>query len=64
MKDIRCGGCGRLLARAKFIQIEIKCPRCKTLNNMKAIEPLTKAPPSAEDKEVSHGQTNHSMDGR
>ncbi|WP_273152872.1 Com family DNA-binding transcriptional regulator [Methylophaga thiooxydans] len=64
MKEVRCGGCSRLLAKAEYVQIEIKCPRCKTLNNLKAIEPLNPAPSSARPIEEHHGQTNYSVDGR
>ncbi|SNT08063.1 Com family DNA-binding transcriptional regulator [Pseudomonas segetis] len=47
MFDIRCGGCSRLLARVSgCYTIQIKCPRCRTLNHQKA-ESLPKAPPSA-----------------
>ncbi|WP_297813778.1 Com family DNA-binding transcriptional regulator [uncultured Methylophaga sp.] len=64
MIEVRCGGCGRLLAKAEYVQIEIKCPRCKTLNNLKATEPLNQAPTSANAEEENHGQTHHSLDGR
>jgi phage FluMu protein Com len=63
MIEVRCGDCGRLLAKASFSRIEIKCPRCKTLNSLKAIEPQTQAPESAR-FEVHHGQTHTPMDGR
>lgn len=34
---IRCGECARLLAKAaQFVDLQIKCPRCGTLNHMKA----------------------------
>ncbi|WP_424966550.1 Com family DNA-binding transcriptional regulator [Metapseudomonas otitidis] len=47
MQDIRCGHCGRKLAAASgFNEIQIKCPRCRTLNHLKA-ESLPSAPPSA-----------------
>ncbi|WP_373388985.1 Com family DNA-binding transcriptional regulator [Pseudomonas alcaligenes] len=47
MKDIRCGGCDRLLARVgRFDALQIKCPRCRTLNHLKA-ESLPDAPSSA-----------------
>lgn len=64
MKEIRCKCCNRLLAKAVFEQIEIKCPRCKTLNNLKVIEPLIKAPSSANITGENNGQTNSSLDGR
>lgn len=36
MESIRCGSCGKLLAKAEFVEIEIKCTRCSTLNFVKA----------------------------
>nr|WP_082919273.1 Com family DNA-binding transcriptional regulator [Pseudomonas chengduensis] len=37
MFDIRCGGCGRLLCRVSgSYTIQIKCPRCRTLNSQTA----------------------------
>ncbi|UTW12924.1 Com family DNA-binding transcriptional regulator [Marinobacterium rhizophilum] len=41
MHDIRCSRCQKLLARAVFAVIEIKCPRCKTLNTQRAPSPLS-----------------------
>ncbi|WP_421721587.1 Com family DNA-binding transcriptional regulator [Acinetobacter guerrae] len=37
METIKCRSCGRLLAKGKFISLEIKCPRCKTLNSMSIV---------------------------
>ncbi|EHJ0339234.1 Com family DNA-binding transcriptional regulator [Salmonella enterica] len=31
-RNVRCRHCNKLLARASFDFIEVKCPRCKTLN--------------------------------
>ncbi|WP_445179568.1 Com family DNA-binding transcriptional regulator [Pseudomonas sp. McL0111] len=37
LSDFRCGKCNRLLARINvLVQMQIKCPRCKTLNHVKA----------------------------
>ncbi|NBB09357.1 Com family DNA-binding transcriptional regulator [Pseudomonas sp. SLFW] len=37
MLEIRCGHCGRKLAAASgFTELQIKCPRCRTLNHLKA----------------------------
>nr|WP_198600713.1 Com family DNA-binding transcriptional regulator [Escherichia coli] len=33
-QNVRCKNCNKLLARASFHYIEIKCPRCKTLNQI------------------------------
>jgi phage FluMu protein Com len=33
MKDFRCQQCNRLLARVEGVgKVEIKCPRCKSMN--------------------------------
>ncbi|MFC3549469.1 Com family DNA-binding transcriptional regulator [Lysobacter cavernae] len=37
LHPLRCGECARLLAKAaQFVEIQIKCPRCGTLNHLKA----------------------------
>ncbi|WP_080482094.1 Com family DNA-binding transcriptional regulator [Pseudomonas syringae] len=37
MQEIRCGHCGRKLAAAcGYVELQIKCPRCRTLNHLKA----------------------------
>ncbi|MFI8609520.1 Com family DNA-binding transcriptional regulator [Pseudomonas sp. NPDC077649] len=47
VKDLRCGGCHRLLAKVgRFDVLQIKCPRCRAINNVKA-ESLPTAPTSA-----------------
>lgn len=35
-QDIRCGQCRRKLATGFYIELQIKCPRCGTLNHLKA----------------------------
>ncbi|NIF28357.1 Com family DNA-binding transcriptional regulator [Pantoea sp. Tr-811] len=38
LRDIRCGKCNRLLARAAGVtQLQIKCSRCGTLNHVKTL---------------------------
>ncbi|MDE1531701.1 Com family DNA-binding transcriptional regulator [Pseudomonas carnis] len=47
MQEIRCGHCQRKLAAVHgFIELQIKCPRCRTLNYLKA-ESLLTTPSSA-----------------
>ncbi|MDV8137939.1 zinc finger domain-containing protein [Pseudomonas aeruginosa] len=47
LQEIRCGQCRRKLAAASgFTELQIKCPRCGTLNHLKATS-LLKAPTSA-----------------
>ncbi|MBI6850959.1 Com family DNA-binding transcriptional regulator, partial [Pseudomonas syringae] len=37
LKDYRCGQCKKLLARmGDYTELQIKCPRCGTLNHVKA----------------------------
>ncbi|PTQ90284.1 Com family DNA-binding transcriptional regulator [Agitococcus lubricus] len=33
--EIRCSHCHRKLANAEFTFIEIKCPRCSTVNSLR-----------------------------
>lgn len=34
--EIRCGNCNRLLACGQALDLVIKCPKCKTLNHLRA----------------------------
>lgn len=36
LDDIRCGQCARKLAAGAYTWLEIKCPRCGTLNVLRA----------------------------
>lgn len=36
MKDIRCGACGRKLGAGIFIELQIKCSRCKAMNYLRS----------------------------
>ena len=38
-KEIRCGNCGRLLAKGTAIALEIKCPRCGEIKYVRAMRP-------------------------
>ncbi|WP_120185394.1 MULTISPECIES: Com family DNA-binding transcriptional regulator [Zymobacter] len=39
MKPIRCASCGRLLLKAEvYSLLEVKCPRCKTVNSFRSSE--------------------------
>ncbi|MFK3910046.1 Com family DNA-binding transcriptional regulator [Pseudomonas monteilii] len=40
LKDVRCGNCNRLLARAAGVtQLQIKCSRCGILNHVRVSSP-------------------------
>ncbi|MDZ7887767.1 MAG: Com family DNA-binding transcriptional regulator [Pseudomonas sp.] len=63
MKDIRCGQCGRKLASARdFTELQIKCPRCRTLNHLKA-ESLLLPPSSATSHQEAPCPHNRSSPG-
>ena len=56
LKELRCGKCNRLLAKAtESSEIQIKCPRCGTFNQKAASFPSC-APLSAENG-GRHGKT-------
>ncbi|MDR3017411.1 MAG: Com family DNA-binding transcriptional regulator [Delftia acidovorans] len=42
MQEVRCASCNRKLAMGVFLQLSIKCPRCGTLNSLRADQ----SPPS------------------
>ncbi|WP_152509285.1 MULTISPECIES: Com family DNA-binding transcriptional regulator [unclassified Labrenzia] len=48
MNEIRCGSCRKLLMksaeRAIVGPVEVKCPRCGTLNNLRPLEPFSERP--------------------
>lgn len=55
LKEIRCHKCGKLLAKGEIIVIELKCPRCKAYNILRA----TSTRP-----ELREGQTEMMSDAR
>ncbi|WP_420555166.1 Com family DNA-binding transcriptional regulator [Neptuniibacter marinus] len=56
MQNIRCKQCNKLLAKAIFQQLEIKCSRCGAINQ-RTMSPYI-------DGEKTHGQTADSLDRR
>jgi phage FluMu protein Com len=55
--DIRCLGCNKLLGKGIWTELEIKCPRCKLINNLKATSLNT-----GDINGIGLG-THHSLDG-
>lgn len=54
-QDIRCGACSRKLGHGQFEHLEIKCPRCGTLNTlMRAQSPEPERPERLDDG-TEHG---------
>nr|WP_280191174.1 Com family DNA-binding transcriptional regulator [Delftia sp. PS-11]KAJ8743672.1 Com family DNA-binding transcriptional regulator [Delftia sp. PS-11] len=41
MQEVRCASCNRKLAVGVFQQLNIKCPRCGTLNSLRVENPKT-----------------------
>ncbi|PUA16824.1 Com family DNA-binding transcriptional regulator [Glaciimonas sp. PCH181] len=64
MLDIRCGNCSRKLGEGEYITLTIKCPRCGTLNHLRATRPAP-ACRRASDSGVHHGcKSDHPVAGR
>ncbi len=43
--EIRCGNCGKLLGKGTALDFEIKCPRCKAINHLRASDsPCSETP--------------------
>jgi phage FluMu protein Com len=42
--ELRCGRCGRLLAKGTALQLSIKCPRCGTINHITTMSGKTAKP--------------------
>ncbi|WP_090322581.1 Com family DNA-binding transcriptional regulator [Nitrosomonas oligotropha] len=56
MQEIRCGQCNKKLAEAVFIQLNIKCPRCGTLNRLSAGSALQEHPLSVDSRMTQNGR--------
>ncbi|MDP3324252.1 MAG: Com family DNA-binding transcriptional regulator [Hydrogenophaga sp.] len=63
MNEIRCGACSRKLATGQFIHLEIKCPRCGTLNHLRAESPSNERH-RASSPEKGHDHGNSAKGGR
>ncbi len=40
LEEIRCGQCNKLLAKGRCNQLEIKCPRCRTISQIRTESPI------------------------
>lgn len=63
MNDIRCGACSKKLGDGIYQTLQIKCPRCKTMNFLRAAS-LTPEHPECHCKSSTHEHSkkreNHS----
>ncbi|WP_142850979.1 Com family DNA-binding transcriptional regulator [Telmatospirillum sp. J64-1] len=57
MESIRCGSCRKLLAKAVYRTIEIKCPRCGAINHLRAASPASERPRASHPMEDALGQS-------
>ena len=54
LDEIRCGTCSKKLGEGKYRELEIKCPRCGTLNYLRAApSPSPERPRASTDKETA-----------
>ena len=42
--EIRCGRCNKMLAKGTALELSIKCPRCGTINHVRAARPGSEPP--------------------
>ena len=54
MREIRCGKCAKKLGMGLFEVIQIKCPRCGTLNSERAESPKPERQGASSTKGVQH----------
>lgn len=48
--EIRCRYCGKLLGKGDVLDIEIKCPRCRNINRLRAKSPNFEPPDDLPEK--------------
>ncbi|KAB8037403.1 Com family DNA-binding transcriptional regulator [Janthinobacterium aquaticum] len=63
MQDIRCGNCHKKLGMGEYTRLSIKCPRCGTLNDMRAASPAPERP-GAPSESINAEHSNCLLDGR
>jgi phage FluMu protein Com len=59
MVEIRCAACSKLLARADYNRVQIKCPRCGTYNDLRARATSTQGPQPERPRASSPQGQNH-----
>ncbi|KAF3999074.1 Com family DNA-binding transcriptional regulator [Glaciimonas immobilis] len=61
MQDIRCGNCQKKLGSGIYLHLSIKCPRCGTLNDLRATssESERQRAPDAKGPHVCQTTTHH-----
>ncbi|WP_211452634.1 Com family DNA-binding transcriptional regulator [Collimonas antrihumi] len=64
MQEIRCGNCHKKLGVGTFQQLNMKCPRCKTMNNLRATSTPPACPSASNLKDAQECQITKSTDHR
>ena len=64
MLEIRCGHCRKLLCRGEYLRLEIKCPRCGALNQLRTGSPEPERRGAPSEKESDDRIPYRALDGR
>jgi phage FluMu protein Com len=58
VQEIRCGYCSRKLGVGEYVKLQIKCPRCGTLNHFRAAShaPEHRGAPEKDSAHATHGK--------
>ncbi|WP_081455947.1 Com family DNA-binding transcriptional regulator [Pseudogulbenkiania ferrooxidans] len=62
--DIRCGQCDRKLAEGRYLELTIKCPRCRAINHLKAESLTPERQRAPRPGETDGHQSYHPLAGR
>ncbi|MFZ6748501.1 Com family DNA-binding transcriptional regulator [Undibacterium sp. Ren11W] len=60
MQEIRCGNCHKKLGEGDYRRLNIKCPRCRTLNMLSA-ESATPERPGASLEAINNDKPHHPL---
>ncbi|QXL84084.1 Com family DNA-binding transcriptional regulator [Comamonas sp. NLF-1-9] len=58
--SIRCGACHRKLAEGQYLRLSIKCPRCGTINHLRATRPTPERHRASNPRRTSDEDLPHS----
>lgn len=64
LTEVRCSKCSKLLAKAKYTHIQIKCPRCGTINDMRAESFKDECHRAPLPRRTNNGKTTRTLDRR
>ncbi len=64
MTEIRCGQCDKKLGEGIYLVLSIKCPRCGTMNSLRAESPTPERQGASIYKESLCDSSNRSLDRR